>query len=130
MRIALSCSVLATTMLLSCEGNGPQMAPTVFEESHVEGTVEKAVAEMMVQGMMCEIGCVSKVRKELLEVPGVASASIEFEKDRAVNVAKVEYDAEVVDAKDLVAKVTAIGDGMYPVEKVAVTHYGAAKFMP
>jgi copper chaperone CopZ len=106
------------------------MAPTVFEESHVEGTVEKAVAEMMVQGMMCEIGCVSKVRKELLEVPGVASASIEFEKDRAVNVAKVEYDADVVDARALVAKVTAIGDGMYPVEKVAVTHYGGAKFTP
>ena len=85
---------------------------------------------MMVQGMMCEIGCVSKVRKELLEVPGVASASIEFEKGRAVNVAKVEYDADVVDAQALVAKVTAIGDGMYPVEKVAVTHYGAAKFTP
>lgn len=117
-------------MLFSCEGNGPQMAPTVFEKSHVEGTVEKAVAEMMVQGMMCEIGCVSKVRKELLEVPGVASASIEFEKGRAVNVAKVEYDADVVDAQALVAKVTAIGDGMYPVEKVAVTHYGAAKFTP
>ena len=36
----------------------------------------------------------------------------------------VEYDADVVDAEVLVAKVTAIGDGMYPVHRMAVTHHG------
>ena len=47
-----------------------------------------------------------------------------------MNVAKVEYDPEVVDAEALVAKVTAIGDGMYPVERMAVTHFGALDFQP
>ena len=103
---------------------------TVYEEYHVEGTVDKTVAEMSVEGMMCEIGCVAKVRKELLEVPGVASATIDFEKDRQLNVAIVEYDAEVVEAEALVAKVTAIGDGMYPVHRMAVTHHGEAAMNP
>ena len=115
---------------MSCGGPSADMVPTVYEETRVEGAIERTVAEMSVQGMMCEVGCVAKVRKELLEVPGVATATIDFEKDRSVNVAKVEYDPEVVDAEALVAKVTAIGDGMYPVERMAVTHFGEVDVQP
>ena len=92
--------------------------------------MDKTVAQMSVEGMMWEIGCVAKVRKELFEVPGVASATIDFEKDRALNVATVEYDDEVVDAEALVAKVTAIGDSMYPVHRMEVTHYGQVDVRP
>jgi copper chaperone CopZ len=114
----------------ACGGSKPPAVETVYSETRVEGTVEKTVAEMAIQGMMCEIGCVAKVQKELLEVPGVASAKIDFEKDRALNTAVVVYDAEVVDAEALVAKVTAIGDGMYPVPKVAVTYHGEPDVRP
>ncbi len=130
MRISpLLCSMLALTWM-SCGGPSADMVPTVYEETHVEGAMERTVAEMSVQGMMCEVGCVAKVRKELLEVPGVATATIDFEKDRSVNVVKVEFDPEVVDAEALVAKVKAIGDGMYPVERMAVTHFGAVDVRP
>ena len=125
----LFCTVLAFTWM-SCGGPTADMVPTVYEETHVEGAMEHTMAEMSVQGMMCEVGCVAKVRKELLEVPGVATATIDFEKGRSVNVAKVEYDPEVVDAETLVAKVTAIGDGMYPVERMAVIHFGAVDVQP
>ena len=125
----LFCTVLAFTWM-SCGGPTADMVPTVYEETHVEGAMEHTVAEMSVQGMMCEVGCVAKVRKELLEVPGVATATIDFEKGRSVNVAKVEYDPEVVDAETLVAKVTAIGDGIYPVERMAVIHFGAVDVQP
>ena len=130
MRISpLLCSMLALTWM-SCGGPSADMVPTVYEETHVEGAMERTVAEMSVQGMMCEVGCVAKVRKELLEVPGVATATIDFEKDRSVNVAKVEFDPEVVDAEALVAKVKAIGEGMYPVERMAVTYFGAVDVRP
>ena len=123
---------LATSVALmtSCEGSNAPEVHTVYEVYRVEGTVDKTVAEMSVEGMMCEIGCVAKVRKELLEVPGVASATINFEKDRQLNMAIVEYDATVVQAEALVAKVTAIGDGAYPVHRMAVTHHGEAAMSP
>ena len=41
-----------------------------------------------------------------------------------------EDDAEVVEAEALVAKVTAIGNGMYPVHRMAVTHHGEAAMNP
>ena len=130
MRIPPLLGTMLALTWMSCGGPSADMVPTVYEETRVEGAVERTVAQMSVQGMMCEVGCVAKVRKELLEVPGVATATIDFEKDRSVNVAKVEYDPEVVDAEALVAKVTAIGDGMYPVERMAVTHFGAVDVRP
>lgn len=123
-------ALAAACVFSACEGTKLPAVETTYTETRVEGTVEKTVAEISVQGMMCEIGCVAKVRKELLEVPGVASAKIDFEKDRDLNTAIVVYDDEVVDAKTLVAKVTAIGDGIYPVPKVAVTHHGEAEVRP
>ena len=130
MRIPSLLTLIVACAFSSCGGTKPPAVETVYQEFRVEGTVDKTVAEMSVQGMMCEVGCVAKVRKELLEVPGVASATIDFEKDRDLNVAIVEYDADVVNAEALVAKVTAIGDGMYPVHRMAVTHHGAAELHP
>ncbi len=130
MRTPSFLAMATACILTACGGSQLPAVETVYSETRVEGTVEKTVAELSVQGMMCEIGCVAKVQKELLEVPGVASAKINFEKDRELNTAVVVYDAEVVDAEALVAKVTAIGDGMYPVPKVAVTYHGEPDVRP
>ena len=130
MRFPSLLAVFAAVFLAACVGDKPSAVDTVYTETRLEGTVDKTVAQMSVAGMMCEIGCVAKVRKELLEVPGVASATIDFEKDRTLNVATVEYAADVVDAEALVAKVSAIGDGMYPVHRMEVTRYGKVDVRP
>ena len=130
MRFLPLLAVFAALCMSACGVDKPAAVDTVYTETRLEGTMVKTVAQMSVEGMMCEIGCVAKVRKELLEVPGVASATIDFEKDRPLNVATVEYDAGVVEAEVLVAKVSAIGDGMYPVHRMAVTHYGDVDVSP
>ena len=130
MRFPPLLAALAALFLSACGGDKPTAVDTVYTVIRLEGTMDKTVAQMSVEGMMCEIGCVAKVRKELLEVPGVASATIDFEKARALNVAIVEYDDELVEAEALVAKVNAIGDGMYPVHRMEVTHYGEVDVRP
>lgn len=130
MRFPSLLAVVAVCFLAACGGDKPSAVDTVYTETQLEGTMDKTIAQMSIEGMMCEIGCVAKVRKELLEVPGVASATIDFEKDRQLNVANVEYDSDVVDAEALVAKVTAIGDGMYPVHRMEVTRYGKVDVRP
>lgn len=87
------------------------------------GPSEETVAELAISGMMCEIACVSKVRKELHALPGVASADIHFASDRETDTAFVAYDPNLVAAEDLIASVQAIGDGMYKVAGAAVVHY-------
>lgn len=92
---------------------------------HVDraGSNEETVAQLAISGMMCEIACVSKVRKELYDVQGVARADIHFDEGSKVDTAFVAFDPALVDAETLIATVQAIGDGLYAVESAEVVHY-------
>lgn len=96
-----------------------------IEIGHVDraGQMEETVAELAISGMMCEIACVSKVRKELYDLPGVTRADIQFDADRTVDTALVVFDPSVVAAEVLIATVEEIGDGLYDVEAAQVVHY-------
>lgn len=92
---------------------------------HVDraGSTEETVAQLAITGMMCEIACVSKVRKELYDVQGVARADIDFAADRKVDTAYISFDPELVQAEELISTVQQIGDGLYAVEAAEVIHY-------
>ena len=92
---------------------------------HVDraGATEETVAQLAISGMMCEIACVSKVRKELYDLPGVTRADIHFDAERKVDTALVVFDPEVVSPETLIATVEDIGDGLYDVETAEVVHY-------
>jgi Cu+-exporting ATPase len=93
-----------------------------FAEKAAE--VEKTVAKIGVEGMMCEIACGGKIRKELSELDGVASASIEFQEGENVNFAMVEYNPERVSEVELMNCINGISDGkLYSVSNMEVTHY-------
>ena len=96
-----------------------------IEIGHVDraGQMEETVAELAISGMMCEIACVSKVRKELYDLPGVTRADIQFDADRTVDTALVVFDPSVIAAEVLIATVEEIGDGLYDVEAAQVVHY-------
>jgi copper chaperone CopZ len=70
-----------------------------------------ATAVLTVEGMHCS-SCVALVEESLLEVPGVAAASVDLEGGRA----QVGFDPEQVDAARLAAVVAEAG---YPSTPVA-----------
>lgn len=89
-----------------------------------EAKVEKTVAKIGVEGMMCEIACGGKIRKELSELDGVANASIEYKDGEAVNFALVEFNPDRVNESDLMNCINGISDGkLYSVSEMEVTHY-------
>lgn len=92
---------------------------------HVDkaGSTEETVVQLAISGMMCEIACVSKVRKELYDVQGVSRADIDFAADRKVDTAYISFDPELVQAEELISTVQQIGDGLYSVEAAEVIHY-------
>ena len=86
-------------------------------ELHQAGTAVRTTARIDVTGMMCAHACGGKIKKELLEVQGVANAVIDFELDRDLNYAEVEFDPAQVQLDELVAAVTGIAEGkLYGVE--------------
>ena len=92
---------------------------------HVDraGVTEETVAQLAISGMMCEIACVSKVRKELYDLPGVTRADIRFDANQKIDTALIVFDPEVVATETLIATVEDIGDGLYDVETAEVVHY-------
>ena len=87
------------------------------------GATEETVAQLAISGMMCEIACVSKVRKELYSLPGVTRADIQFDADQGVDTALVVFDPKVIAPETLIATVEGIGDGLYDVKTAQVVHY-------
>lgn len=95
------------------------------EVHHTEkqGAVDKTVAKLKVEGMMCEIACAGKIAKELNKVSGVASVSVDFVEPGALNTAEVEYNPDQVSESDLVDCVEKIAGGIYDVKSIEVIHY-------
>ena len=102
---------------------GCSQCPVDIVHSDRAGHAEETVAQLAISGMMCEIACVSKVRKELYNVQGVAHAEIHFDKDLSVDTAFVAYDPALVQPEDLIATVQDIGDWLYAVKSAEVIHY-------
>lgn len=121
-RIGLSC-----LLLLGCS----QACDYELTELHQAGTAVRTTARIDVTGMMCAHACGGKIKKELLEVQGVANAVIDFELNRDLNHAEVEFDPAQVQVSDLVAAVTEIAGGkLYGVEAVQLTHFAKAANLP
>jgi copper chaperone CopZ len=95
------------------------------EVSHVVKVGEpKTTATLAIDGMMCEMACGGKIRKELEAIEGVTLASIDFKDERPLNTAMVEYDPSKVDEKKLISTVNQIADGkLYSVKSVEVVQY-------
>ena len=98
------------------------------EHSEQVASTEKTVAKIAVDGMMCEIACGGKIRKELSEIQGVASASIEFQEGAELNYAMVEYNPDLVNEDQLISCINTISDGdLYAVKQMEVIHYSPSE---
>ena len=100
-------------------------------EAHEAGTAVKSTARLDVTGMMCAHACGGKIKKELLEVKGVANAIIDFQLNRNLNHAEVEFDPNQVEVAQLVDAVTNIAEGkLYGVDAVQLTHFAKSANLP
>ncbi|MFM1931205.1 MAG: hypothetical protein RL226_508 [Bacteroidota bacterium] len=110
---------LSAAVILSCN-NAPEVAVTHKE---AVAQVEKTVARIGVEGMMCEIACGGKIRKELSKLSGVASADIEYADGQPTNFAVVEYNPNLISEVEMIQCVNGIADGLYHVNGVEITHF-------
>jgi copper chaperone CopZ len=119
--------LVSSLLVLGCS----QSCDYELTEVHEAGMGVKTTARIDVTGMMCAHACGGKIKKELLEVQGVANAIIDFELDRETNYAEVEFDPSQVQLDQLVAAVTGIADGkLYGVQAVQLTHFAKAANLP
>ena len=115
--------VIAVFIITGCERN-IEVYDLVVTEVNEVGELRKTTAKLEIKGMMCEVGCVAKVKKELLEQKGVSNVTVHFESDREIDFATIEYDPKIETVESLASVVTNIADGkLYGVTSALVTNY-------
>ena len=112
-------------MILAMIGcSEPTKEAAIITTIEAQGPDGKKSAKLEIEGMMCEVGCAAKIKKELLELEGVASVIIDFDSDRSSDFAIIEYDEKTIQPQKLASTVNEIADGrLYGVPSVEVTNY-------
>ena len=110
--------------ILGC--SEPAVVETVITTIETQGPAGKISAKLEIEGMMCEVGCAAKIKKELLELNGVASVIIDFDSERESDFALVEFDKNTTTPELLASTVNEIADGkLYKVPTLEVTNYSS-----
>lgn len=119
-------TIFAVT-LLSCGNATPnaEATPASTTNTVVDGT-NKTEVVLSISGMTCVAGCGGKIQKELQNLNGVVTTSLDFVEDRDVNVVKVEFDPAVVKETDMTNIVNTIADGQYHVVKAEIISHKAS----
>lgn len=71
-----------------------------------------------IDGMVCQMGCGSAIRKALLETGGVSSCEFDFEEERKTNISKISFDKNAVSADKLVKIISELNEGQFTTGQV------------
>ena len=102
-----------------------EATPSATTNTVVDGT-NKTEAILSITGMTCAAGCGGKIQKELQNIQGVVTTSLDFVEDRDVNIVKVEFDPNAVKEIDMTNIVNTIADGQYHVVKAEIISHKAS----
>ncbi len=123
MRFLLVILFVAFT-ITGCETIPNDTTTPIFTEVIKEGPESRRTLRLEIEGMMCEVGCAAKIKKELLEQAAVSSVIIDFDKDRKTDFAIVEYDPKGNTQINIYNCVNMIADRkLYNVKSVETTFY-------
>jgi len=87
-------------------------------ESEVNVIANRSMT-MEVEGMVCQMGCGGSIRKELRATGAVADCEFDFEDERAVDIATIEFDKDKISADEIIKIVSEINDGQFTVGKTS-----------
>ena len=102
-----------------------EATPAATTNTVVDG-MNKTEAILSITGMTCAAGCGGKIQKELQNIQGVVTTSLDFVEDRDVNIVKVEFDPNAVKETDMTNIVNTIADGQYHVVKAEIISHKAS----
>ena len=102
-----------------------EATPAATTNTVVDGT-NKTEAVLSITGMTCVAGCGGKIQKELQNLKGVVTTSLDFVEDRDVNIVKVEFDPNLVKESDMTNIVNTIVEGQYHVVKAEIISHKAS----
>lgn len=95
----------------------------VITHHEMSSEVNKTVANISIEGMMCAHSCGGKIQQDLRAMKGVSNTTLDYVDERSQNVVSVEFDPNVINEQELIKCVSGIADGQYKVISMDIVTY-------
>ncbi|MGE0562296.1 MAG: heavy-metal-associated domain-containing protein [Flavobacteriales bacterium] len=102
--------MLSTILFLSACSNSATDVTTDKTEISAENLV---VADYVIEGMVCAVGCAKTIEEEIGALSGVAVSLVDYESGKA----HFEFDKLKLSEKEIIAKIESLADGQYKVSE-------------
>lgn len=68
-----------------------------------------------IEGMTCEMGCVTTIRNKVNRIKGVTNFEMDFDAERSSDYSTIQFDSRVTSSADIKNTIEAIAQGIYSV---------------
>src|SRR5690554_5878134 len=123
--------VCVSTLFIACshEDAVSQETEVIVEESMIDETqvAPTHIATFEVEGMMCQKGCGSIIRKGLYETGGVSEVEVAFEDENPVNEIRVYFDKKNTSIEDMISVIGKLADNRYNAKLISISESTLSK---
>ena len=107
---------LIPMILLSCQ---TEISEANSETKKVEIAKKDIKAdteiEIEIEGMTCEMGCVTTIRNKVNRIKGVTNFEMDFDVERSSDFSTIQFDSRVTSSHDIKEIIEGIAQGIYAV---------------
>ena len=104
-------------LLFACSEDASNDASSKTSElTEVKTSNKLCVAD--VEGMVCKMGCVASIKKELRAVQGVSDVQVDFKEDESIQEVKISYNDQNVNESKIQSTIESINNNQFSISAI------------
>ncbi|MGB1646973.1 MAG: heavy-metal-associated domain-containing protein [Crocinitomicaceae bacterium] len=108
---------ILSLLLFACSEDASNDASSKTSElTEVKTSNKLCVAD--VEGMVCKMGCVASIKKELRAVQGVSDVQIDFKEDESIQEVKISYNDQNVNESKIQSTIESINNNQFSISAI------------
>ena len=108
---------ILSLLLFACSEDASNDASSKISElTEVKTPNKLCVAD--VEGMVCKMGCVASIKKELRAVKGISDVQIDFMEDQPIQEVKISYNDQNVDESKIQSTIESINNNQFSISNI------------
>ena len=108
---------ILSLLIFACSEDASNDASSKTSElTEVKTSNKLCVAD--VEGMVCKMGCVASIKKELRAVQGVSDVQIDFKEDESIQEVKISYNDQNVNESKIQSTIESINNNQFSISAI------------
>ena len=108
---------ILSLLLFACSEDASNDASSKTSElTEVKTSNKLCVAD--VEGMVCKMGCVASIKKELRALKGISDVQIDFMENQPIQEVKISYNDQKVDESKIQSTIESINNNQFSISNI------------